>query len=91
MERARELGAAVVGLELGAASAPQVGEHSAADQDPGDLRVTADPPRALAQPSDQVQRSRHRPTRYQRLEDDQYEHPEQQRDRHPEDHEPHGR
>jgi hypothetical protein len=60
-----------------------------ADQDPADLRVATDPSRPLAQPPDHIPRPGHRSARHQQLGDHQHEHPDQQRDRNPEDHEPH--
>jgi hypothetical protein len=80
-----------MGLKLGAASPPEVRKHPASHQDPTDLRVAADPPSPLTSCSDQVQRPRHRAAWHQRLADHQYQHSDQQRDRHPEDHEPHRR
>ena len=41
--------AAVAGLQLGAASAPQVRKHAAAQEDPADLGVASHPPCPLAQ------------------------------------------
>lgn len=90
-QRPSERHAAVAGLQLGAASAPQVWKHAAAEQDPADLGVASHPPRPLAQRPDQVQRPGHRSARHQRLEDHHHQHPDQQRDRHPENHEPQSR
>jgi hypothetical protein len=86
-ERPGQPGPPFGGGKLRTAPAAQVGQQSAADQDPADLRVAAGAAQLPAQAAQHVQRAGQRSARHQRLGDDQENHAHQQRDNHAEEHE----
>ena len=86
-QRAGQPGPSFGGGQLRPAAAAHVRQQPAADQDPGDLGVTAGAAQLLAQTAQHVERAGQRPARHQCLGDNQEHHAHQQRDDHPEEHE----
>ena len=90
-DRAGQPGPALRRGQLRPAPAPLVGQQPAPREDPGDLPVAPGPAYPPSRGAQHVDRPGHRPAGHQRLGDDQEDHADQQRNDHPEDHEPQGR